>query len=609
MKKAILLTAALLLGIMLSAQTQQGYVKTKGRMVNGQIVHGQGLKGATVSIKGRAAVVVNKEDGSFSFPIPEAQFRVDSVRKKGYQLVDMDVLSMTYRHSSNPIYLVMETPEQQLQDQLDAQREIRRTLQKQLQEKQDEIESLKEQQKISDEEYRQALQKLIEETEQNDQLIKDMVERYSKIDYDQMSEFDQRISELILNGDLIKADSMLRTKGDINERVEQYRKHEAINAKEKEELSQRQEQLQQSEALATQERDDLANDCYRKFEIFKMQHLNDSAAYYIELRATLDSTNIKWSRTYANFINEYLSDFSKSLLYYKKCINIVLSTDSTNYKELGELYSEIGSIYHKTGSFNKGYEYYNLALLVFLKHYDEMDIELAPLYTNIATVLWNCSSNGHDEDPLDYLEKSLSIRLKTYGEIHPEVANSYHNFGVHYSGIGDYKTALFYYNKALSIKEKLFGDNHLETAKTYSSIGLTYIELKQYDLALEFTEKALGIFLNRFDERHPEVSDCYNSLGSIYYELHESDKALEYYNKAIIIELLLFDVNNYRLSIPYSGMADVFFANGDNDRALYYYKKTLDILLPILSNSHPAVLFIQDKINEVLSAMNDKKQK
>ena len=59
MKKYVLLSAAVMLSIMLSAQTQQGYVKTKGRMVNGQHVPGQGLKGATVSIKGRTAVLVD----------------------------------------------------------------------------------------------------------------------------------------------------------------------------------------------------------------------------------------------------------------------------------------------------------------------------------------------------------------------------------------------------------------------------------------------------------------------------------------------------------------------------------------------------------------------
>ena len=53
MKKLILLSATLLLSVVAFSQTQQGYVKTKGRMVNGKLVPGQGLKGATISIKGR----------------------------------------------------------------------------------------------------------------------------------------------------------------------------------------------------------------------------------------------------------------------------------------------------------------------------------------------------------------------------------------------------------------------------------------------------------------------------------------------------------------------------------------------------------------------------
>lgn len=117
MKKCLLFSFILLLSIVSFAQTQHGYVKTKGRMVNGQLVHGQGLKGAMVSVKGRTTVLVKSDDGAFSFPVPEAQFRLDSVRKKGYQLVDLDALGKTYKHSTNPIYLVMETPDQQLQDQ------------------------------------------------------------------------------------------------------------------------------------------------------------------------------------------------------------------------------------------------------------------------------------------------------------------------------------------------------------------------------------------------------------------------------------------------------------------------------------------------------------
>ena len=53
-------------------------------------------------------------------------------------------------------------------------------------------------------------------------------------------------------------------------------------------------ELEQSESAEKKNRDDIAQDCYSKFEIFKMQHKKDSAAYYIELRADLDAENWRW---------------------------------------------------------------------------------------------------------------------------------------------------------------------------------------------------------------------------------------------------------------------------------------------------------------------------
>ena len=191
MKKASILLAFMLICVWSFAQTQQGYVKTKGRMADGKLVPGQGLKGATVSIKGRTAVLVNSNDGAFSFPVPEQQFRIDSVTKKGYQLVDLDACMRIYERSQNPIYIVMETPEQQEKDQLNAERTIRRNLQKQLEEKEIAIEALKEKNKITQEEYNQSLQKLYANQQLNEQLISDMVRRYATLDYDQMDSFYQ----------------------------------------------------------------------------------------------------------------------------------------------------------------------------------------------------------------------------------------------------------------------------------------------------------------------------------------------------------------------------------------------------------------------------------
>ena len=294
MKKYFLISIILMLGIMLSAQTQQGYVKTKGRMVNGKHVPGQGLKGASVSIQNRTPVVVQNDNGSFSFPIPAKTFMLQSVQKNGYELVDADVLKKSYNYSTNPIYLVMETPEQQTQDQLDSERKIRRTLQRQLQEREDELEALKEANRITLDEYQQALQKLYADQQNNEKFIADMAKEYAQLDYDQMDDLNQRISDAIINGRLTEADSLLRSKGDMKSRVDKIKKEQQAEAQREAEIVQEQQDLDEAKAGTQKRLEDIASDCYKFFNLYKLNMEWDSAAYYIETLAELDTTNADW---------------------------------------------------------------------------------------------------------------------------------------------------------------------------------------------------------------------------------------------------------------------------------------------------------------------------
>ena len=253
-------------------------------MINGKYVPGSGLPGAIVSIKDRNDVGVKNADGSFSFPANGTQYMVQAVNKAGYALVDADAVPKSYTYSSNPIYLVMETPEQITQDKLDSERKIRRTLQRQLQEREDEIEALKAENKISQQKYQEELQKLYADQENNEKLISEMAKRYSELDYDQIDEFYRQVNNYIEQGELTKADSLLRSRGDLKSQIEK-------NIKDGEIIQQEKEKVQRAESAHDYDKEELAHRSYGYYETFKMQHQNDSAAYYIELRSKFDTTN------------------------------------------------------------------------------------------------------------------------------------------------------------------------------------------------------------------------------------------------------------------------------------------------------------------------------
>ena len=162
--KELLITASLFLLTVASAQaqTQQGIVKTRGRMVNGKLQPGQGLSGATIQVKNRSAMVSGAK-GKFSFPVRSNTYVLESVKKLGYELVDLE-MCRNHQYSSDPLYLVMETPEQQRSDLLAAERKIRRSLQQQLQQREDEIEALN----VSIEEKEKRLQQLYQQQTGNE---------------------------------------------------------------------------------------------------------------------------------------------------------------------------------------------------------------------------------------------------------------------------------------------------------------------------------------------------------------------------------------------------------------------------------------------------------
>ena len=471
MKKLILISLILFIGTWSFAQTQQGYVKTKGRMVNGKLVPGQGLKGATVSIKGRTAVLVNADDGAFSFPVTESMFRVDSVRKKGYQLVDMDAMGKSYKPSPNPLYIVMETPEQQLQDKLNAERKIRRNLQKQLQDKEDEIETLKEENKISLEEYQKSLQKLYQDQENNEQLIADMAKRYSELDYDQLDEFYRQVSYYIENGELVKADSLLNTRGDLSQQVEeQLQKGQALQEQE--------EQLGKAKAVHAADMEELARRCYSYYETFAAQHLNDTAAYYLELRTSLDTTNVDWLNEAGEFISQYIADYNKAQVYFQKGLKLSIAKSGEQSERSGTQYANIGETYWYLGDYENALEFHNKALSIRKKIVGEEHPDVATSYHQLGKVY---TQKGDYPKALENLQKALNIRLKNYGEIHFEVAASYFYIGSVYEQLEDIAKAIEYYEKAVRIDEQALGIDHPYTIEDKATLEAAKAKMKEQE--------------------------------------------------------------------------------------------------------------------------------
>ena len=629
------------------AQTQQGYVKTRGRLAaNGTVIPGTRLSGATLTFKGNKTVV-SGNNGVFTFSVPSKTYCVTNVQKNGYQLYDRDLLGRTHNYSTNDLLVVMDTPDNVLADKLTSERKIRRTLQRQLVEKEDEIEALKEQQKITEEQYRKQLQELYKAQENNEKLISEMAERYSTLDFDQLDDFQRRVAAYIQNGELTRADSLLNTKGSMEERSTELDRDKAVIGANAEALKKRQEEQAQSEALYAKKLEDFAADCYSRYEICKLREEYDSAAYWLELRANKDTLNVNWQLVAGLYIHIHhygttnystaalryfnralhsalsrlgemnedvakcyscighvyssIGNYSEALTLHQKALKIQIDIYGENHPNVAEAYNEIGHVYSSIGNYSEALTLHQKALKIQIDIYGENHPNVAEAYNEIGDVY---SYQGDYSKAIEMHQNALIIRMKIYGESHPYVAYSYNCLADIYETKCDYSKAVEMHQKALKITLEFYGDNHSETAQSYNLIGYAYSNQGNYSKALEMYQKALNIQFKIYGENHRDVAECYGHIGSAYSALCDYPKALEMLQQELKI-LLRIGENDLYLASKYEYVGLVYSIYGDYQKTLEMYEKALKIKLEKYGENNEYVANSYEKIGEAYFDQGD----
>lgn len=596
MKRTLWIFICLFVSMIASAQTQQGIVKTRGRMVNGQLQPGKGLSGATVQVKNRSAVVSNN-NGAFSFPIPSQTYLLQSVQKNGYQLVDADALIKPYNYSANPLCLVMETPEQQMEDKLDAERKIRRTLQQQLQKREDELEELKAQNKLTLAEYQNAMQLLYENQQNNEKLIADMAKEYAQMDYDQMDELNQQISDAIINGRLTEADSLLRSKGDINTRIVEIQKKQQLEAREESELVQRQQNLEASKAGTQKRLEDLAQDCKNYSDRYKMSNQYDSAAFYIDLRAGLEPMQIDWLFDAAVF-HARVNHFEKAETYYRRVISYLEENDTKDTHENSPMLcvtlNNLGILYNRFHHAQESELTYQKALEI-CRQLKESDPTYEPMYAqtlnNLAVLKFDLGLLQESEtmfsEVLAIREKWVKVNEMVYK---PQFAQTLNNLGNLYFQTQRLSQGESLYLRVLTLYQELIDEGNVafeaDKAATLSNLGALYQHTGQVSASKSNYREAMAIFSRLAKDAPISHESSLKKVVEVLLGLISEKNENNYREKLDIYRLLAKD--NPERYIPFvaqtlNTFADYYDNSHQLDKSEPLYTESLDIYKQLTS--------------------------
>ena len=576
-KKLFLTIIFVIISVSLHAQNpvQKGIVRTALRP-DREIVY---LSDVSIRQKGVHNTVLSGSDGAFEMVLPDTRvggaFYLSSVRKTGYELADNATIGKAFTYSPEvPIEIVMLDSRAKQEDIIRITNNAYARAEKEYAKKVAALEQQLQDKTLSEESYRQQLQELQTGFEKYESLISDMAERYASTDYATIDSLNAAINIAIENADLERADSLISTVGSLDRLVRESQEAMA-NARERQKIGT--EIVEQASRDITDIEDNnrrLGDLLYSKYSISLTRFETDSAAYYITLRAELDTTNVEWQNETGVFIHDYMADYDKAMMLYQRALNITKTEYGEKHPDVAISLNNIGSVYSDRGDYGKALEYHDEALKIWTELFGQTNPGVATSLSNIGLVY---SARGDYGKALEYFDEALKIRTELFGQTNPGVANSLNNIGSVYYDRGDYGKALEHFDEALKIRTELFGQTHPDVANSLSNIGSVYYDRGDYGKALEHFDEALKIQSAIFGQTHPDVATSLGHIGLVYLLRGDYDKALEHFDEALKIRTELFGQTHPDVATSLSLIGLVYYNRGDYGKALEHFDEALKI--------------------------------
>lgn len=233
--------------------------------------------------------------------------------------------------------------------------------------------------------------------------------------------------------------------------------------------------------------------------------------------------------TYLGGVFDVLGEIAKSHSHFERAR--VLAGRLGDKLTQGSAINTIGKLLHDTGDYQRGLDYYLLAL-PFL---DEYPSRRAIVLNNIGVAY---SSLGEPERALDYLRQAEEI-MKT-GTDRSAEALTLNNIGYAYNRLAKFKEAQDYFGQARAMVQKA-GNRSLE-AQTLDHLGATYSDMGQPEKALDLHQQSLEIQRTAKNIRREAFSHL--NLGHVYRLLSQPEKALDHFNQALATFRNIGDLNS-----------------------------------------------------------------
>jgi tetratricopeptide (TPR) repeat protein len=216
-----------------------------------------------------------------------------------------------------------------------------------------------------------------------------------------------------------------------------------------------------------------------------------------------------------------------------------------------------------------------------------------------------CYSKGQYEKSKEYFEKALEIKLKTYGDEHPEVAIILVILGNTWKSLGKYEEAIQYYEKALKIDSKIYGEKNPAVARDFIHLGNSWRSLGKYEKAIDYHLKVLDIFIETYGDENMNVANALENLAYSWDSLGNYKKAVYYLEKALDIFIKTYSDKHTEVAKRMAILGDCWSKLGKYKKAIGYYEKALTVFENTVGNDHQATKKVREQLAKAQEELKD----
>ncbi|RDD41758.1 Nephrocystin-3 [Trichoplax sp. H2] len=267
------------------------------------------------------------------------------------------------------------------------------------------------------------------------------------------------------------------------------------------------------------------------------------------------------------------------------------------------MYALLGKIYCQIGKNNQSLEYLQKSLAIRLQKMGPEHLSVASTYEIIGRVLCYL---GQPTNALRYLQKSLTIKISYLGNGHVNVAATHHIIGLaNYISIEQSDKAIQHLNKSLNVKIQHFNEHSLDLANSYLALAKLHFYRNRFQSAITEYLNAFDIEIHKLGRNHIRVGQTSFYLGETYHMMKDFNLAKQYYQYALQIFKIHFGYQHAKTANIYYCLGQVSYAEGQFITALDYFKQSIGIELDKYGSSHFKIAKTSYYMAELLYHLGD----